>query len=141
MVVPALCGSCCFAKLRPPRQEEPLAAGASPSRFFLTPWSIDGSGGASKQRHWFVQTGAEKKYTIPSRPFFTEEFEIPAEKVVPEANLFADLALESIDAPDMVGMLEARLDIEVREEDLKTIRTVRDVVDYICRKVEEQGKA
>ena len=41
----------------------------------------------------------------------------------------------------MVGMLEARLDIEVREEDLKTIRTVRDVVDYICRKVEEQGKA
>jgi acyl carrier protein len=38
-------------------------------------------------------------------------------------------------------MLEARLDIEVCEEDLKTIRTVRDVVDYICRKVEERGKA
>jgi len=88
-----------------------------------------------------VQTGAEKKYTISSRPFFTEEFEIPAEKVAPEANLFADLALDSIDALDMVGMLEARLDIEVREEDLKTIRTVRDVVDYICRKVEERGKA
>ena len=41
----------------------------------------------------------------------------------------------------MVGMLEARLDIEVREEDLKTIRTVRAVVDYICRTVEERGKA
>ena len=74
------------------------------------------------------------------RGFFTEEFEIQAEKIVPEANLFADLALDSIDALDMVGMLEARLDIEVREEDLKTIRTVRDVVDYICRKVEEKGK-
>jgi acyl carrier protein len=60
---------------------------------------------------------------------------------VSEANLFADLALDSIDALDMVGMLEARLDIEVREEDLKTIRTVLDVVDYICRKVEERGKA
>jgi acyl carrier protein len=75
------------------------------------------------------------------RVFFTEEFEISAEKLVPEANLFTDLALDSIDALDMVGMLEARLDIEVREEDLKTIRTVRDVVDYICRKVEERGKA
>jgi len=37
-------------------------------------------------------------------------------------------------------MPEARLDIEVREEDLKTIRTVRDVVDYICRKVGERGR-
>jgi len=74
------------------------------------------------------------------RGFFTEEFEIPADKIVPEANLFADLALDSIDALDMVGMLEARLDIEVREEDLKTIRTVGDVVDYICRKVEAKGK-
>lgn len=74
------------------------------------------------------------------RGFFTEEFEIPAEKIVPEANLFADLALDSIDALDMVGMLEARLDIEVREEDLKAIRTVGDVVDYICRKIEEKGK-
>jgi acyl carrier protein len=73
--------------------------------------------------------------------FFTEEFEIPAEKVVPEANLFEDLALDSIDALDMVGMLEARLDIEVREEDLKTIRTVQDVADYICRKVDEREKA
>ncbi len=88
-----------------------------------------------------MQTGAEKKYTISSRSFFTEEFKIPAEKVVPVANLFADLDLDSIDVLDMLGMLEGRLDIEVREGDLKTIRTVRDVVDYICRKVEERGKA
>jgi acyl carrier protein len=51
-----------------------------------------------------------------------------------------DLALDSIDALDMVGMLEARLGIEVREEDLKAIRTVRDVVDYICIKVENGGR-
>jgi len=37
-------------------------------------------------------------------------------------------------------MLEARLGIEVREEDLKAIRTVRDVVDYICIKVENGGR-
>ena len=87
-----------------------------------------------------MRTGA-KKYTISSKVFFTEEFEIPAEKVVLEANLFDDLALDSIDALDMVGMLEARLGIEVREEDLKAIRTVRDVVDYICIKVGKRGEA
>ncbi len=73
--------------------------------------------------------------------FFTEEIEISAEKAVLEANLFDDLALDSIDALDMVGMLEARLGIEVREEDLKAIRTVRDVVDYICIKLEIRGEA
>ena len=73
--------------------------------------------------------------------FFTEEFEISTEKVVLEANLFEDLALDSIDALDMVGMLEARLGIEVREEDLKAIRTVRDVVDYICNKLEKREDA
>jgi len=57
-----------------------------------------------------------------------------------EANLFDDLAFDSIDALDMVGMLEARLGIEVREEDLKAIRTVRDVVDYIGVKVGNGGR-
>ena len=63
------------------------------------------------------------------------------EKVVLEANLFNDLALDSIDALDMVGVLEARLGIEVREEDLKAIRTVRDVVDYICIQGGKRGEA
>jgi len=75
------------------------------------------------------------------REFFVEEFEIPAEKVRPEANLFEDLGLDSIDALDLVGMLEARLDIEVLEEELKKIRTIGDVVDYISVKVGDGGNA
>ena len=35
-----------------------------------------------------------------------------------------DLDLDGIDAPDRAGMPEALLDIDVREKDLKTIRTV-----------------
>lgn len=75
------------------------------------------------------------------REFFVEEFEIPAEKLKPEANLFEDLGLDSIDALDLVGMLEARLDIEVLEEELKQIRTIADVVDYIWAKVDDGGDA
>jgi acyl carrier protein len=66
--------------------------------------------------------------------FFVDEFELPPEKIHLDANLFDDLGLDSIDALDMVGMLEARLDIEVFEEDLKKIRTIGDVVDYIAVK-------
>jgi acyl carrier protein len=99
--------------------------------------------GPSSQRTMSDSCGVMNREEIYNliKVFFTEEFEISAEKVILEANLFNDLALDSIDALDMVGMLEARLGIEVREEDLKAIRTVRDVVDYICIKVEKRGEA
>jgi len=66
--------------------------------------------------------------------YFGEQFEISAEKVKPEAHLFKDLGLDSIDALDMVGYLESELDLEIQEEEIKTIRTVQDVVDFIQRK-------
>ena len=69
------------------------------------------------------------------RKYFHEQFEIPQEKVVLDAHLFEDLELDSIDALDMVGMLETELDIEVDEEDLKSIRTVQDVVNYVSSQV------
>jgi acyl carrier protein len=70
--------------------------------------------------------------------YFQEEFEIPAEKITLDARLFDDLGLDSIDALDMVGMLEAELDIEVNEEDIKAIRTVQNIVDYIMRTVPQE---
>jgi len=69
------------------------------------------------------------------RKFFNEQFEIPLEKMNPEAKLFEDLNLDSIDALDMVGMLEAELDIEVDEDDIKEIRTVQDVIDFVAQRV------
>lgn len=77
----------------------------------------------------------QEELLIVIRKGFLEQFEIPEEKVVMEANLFKDLELDSIDALDMVGMLEAELDIEVKEEDLRAIRTVGDVVNYVMAQV------
>ena len=68
------------------------------------------------------------------RQYFLDAFEIEPERVVPEARLFDDLELDSIDALDMVGMLESKLDIDVEESALKGIRTVGDVVEYILEK-------
>ncbi len=63
----------------------------------------------------------------------SSHFEVPRERVRPEANLFSDLDLDSIDALDMIGLLESELGIELKEAELKKMRTVQDVVDYVLR--------
>jgi acyl carrier protein len=63
--------------------------------------------------------------------YMVEQFDVPREKVVMEAKLFDDLELDSIDALDMVGLLEARLGVQVDEDEIKKIRTIADVVAYI----------
>ncbi len=69
------------------------------------------------------------------KDFFMEEFEIEEELITMDAGLFTDLGLDSIDALDMVGMLESNYDIEVKENEIKNIRTIRDVVQFISGKV------
>lgn len=69
------------------------------------------------------------------KEFFIEEFEIEEELITMDAGLFTDLGLDSIDALDMVGMLESNYDIEVKENEIKNIRTIRDVVEFISGKL------
>jgi len=69
------------------------------------------------------------------KEYFIEEFEIEEDKITEEANLFEDLEMDSLDALDMVSMLESKIDIEVDEEELKGIRTVKDVIDYIMGQI------
>ena len=65
--------------------------------------------------------------------YLTGPFEVPPEKVKPEAQLFTELELDSIDALDMIGLMETELRIVVVEEELKQIRIVEDVVQYLVR--------
>jgi acyl carrier protein len=48
-----------------------------------------------------------------------------------ESHLVDDLDLDSIDAIDMSVRLEEKTGLSFSEDDLKSIRTVRDVVDLI----------
>ena len=67
------------------------------------------------------------------KKYFIDEFEIAEEKIILEANLFTDLELDSIDALDMVGMLEAEIDVEIDEDELKEIKTIQNVIDYVLK--------
>ena len=60
-----------------------------------------------------------------------ELFEVPPEKVVPEAKLYEDLDLDSIDAIDLVVKIQALTGRRIVPQEFKNVRTVGDVVDCI----------
>ena len=62
-----------------------------------------------------------------------DDFEIDRAKLVPEARLFEDLDLDSIDAVDLVVRIQQETGIKVVAEDFKSIRTLGDVTDVIVR--------
>ena len=68
------------------------------------------------------------------------EFELDRAKLVPEARLFEDLNLDSIDAVDLVVRLQQQTGLKVKAEDFKAIRTLGDVADVIVKLAAEQAK-
>ncbi len=65
--------------------------------------------------------------------YLMKQFEIPAGKIKPGAHLFKDLGLDSIDALDWFAAMQSEIGLPIVEKEVKTIRTVQDVVDYLVR--------
>ena len=60
-----------------------------------------------------------------------EDFEIAKDNIVPNANLFEDLELDSIDAVDLAVKLQTFTNKKITPENFKEIRTVDDVVNAV----------
>jgi acyl carrier protein len=61
-----------------------------------------------------------------------KEFELSNEVMKPEANFFADLGLDSLDAVDMVIVLEQAFKIKLRTKyEVEKIMTLNDLYNYI----------
>lgn len=69
-----------------------------------------------------------------------QEFELERARLVPEARLFEDLDLDSIDAVDLVVRLQQQTGLKVKAEDFKAIRTMGDVADVIAKLAAEQSR-
>ncbi|HGL6423258.1 TPA: acyl carrier protein [Klebsiella quasipneumoniae] len=65
-------------------------------------------------------------------------FEIDPQDVTPEARLYEDLELDSIDAIDMIVHLQKKIGKKIKPEEFKTVRTVQDVVDAVERLFKEE---
>jgi len=71
--------------------------------------------------------------------YLVKDFEVPSEKIRPDANLFKDLGLDSIDALDWFAKMESTIHLPIVEQDIKKVRTVRDVVDYVMRHLKQNA--
>jgi acyl carrier protein len=69
-----------------------------------------------------------------------EEFELDPEEMVPEATLYDDLGLDSLDAVDMVVVLEKAFKMKLSDEKaLRSIRTMEDLFQFLIRLKGEKG--
>lgn len=63
-----------------------------------------------------------------------EEFELDPEEMGPEATLYDDLGLDSLDAVDMVVVLEKTFGMKLTDEEaLRSIRTMEDLFQFLGR--------
>ncbi len=60
-----------------------------------------------------------------------EEFEIDPASIQPQSNLFDDLDIDSIDAIDMLTRLRALTGKDLAADELKSVRTISDVVTLV----------
>ena len=64
-------------------------------------------------------------------------FEVDPDKVTPEARLYEDLDIDSIDAVDLVVELKKITGKKMQPDDFKAVRSVQDVIDAISRLLNE----
>lgn len=64
---------------------------------------------------------------------FEDSFEIEKERLVPEAHIFTDLGLDSLDIVDLVVALQNSFGVKIRnEERVRDIRMLQDIYQFIA---------
>ena len=71
------------------------------------------------------------------RDIMQEMFEIEADEVTLEANLYKDLDFDSIDAVDMIVKLKEMTGKALKPEDFKNALTINDVVEAVYKLINE----
>jgi acyl carrier protein len=65
------------------------------------------------------------------RQLLIEEFEVDPNALQPEAQLGDDLGIDSLDAVDLVVMVEKRFDCRIDEERASQMQTLGDIYAYV----------
>ena len=65
-----------------------------------------------------------------------EDFDLEENRIVPEARLYEDLELDSIDAVDLIVKLKSFLPRNIDPEAFRKMRTLENVVDGIYNLVQ-----
>lgn len=78
-----------------------------------------------------VNTKSREEILEYLRQVLVELFELKPEQIVPEAHLYNDLDIDSIDAVDLILKLKELTGRKIQPQTFKHVRTVGDVIDAI----------
>jgi len=82
----------------------------------------------------------ESDLTAKINQAIAEEFELELGDLKPDAHLVNDLELDSLDFVDLTVILQNTCGVTLRdEEELRKIRTVQDLHDFVAKTLEKEG--
>jgi len=65
------------------------------------------------------------------KEILVEGFEIEPSLLKPEARLYDDVGLDSLDGVDLVVAIEKKFNCRIKEEQARAMKTVQDVYEYV----------
>ena len=75
---------------------------------------------------------SEQEIIAAINEVFEEDFEIEREMLEPQANIFEDLELDSLDIVDLVVAMQKKFGVTIRDDErIREIRTLGDLYELI----------
>lgn len=65
------------------------------------------------------------------RTILSEQFSVKESSITLDTNIEEDLGADSLDVVDILMSIEDEFEIEVPDEEIENIKTVRELVEYI----------
>jgi acyl carrier protein len=63
-----------------------------------------------------------------------EQLDVTREECVPEASFLDDLGADSLDLVELIMEMEETFDIQIADDELQQVRSIKDVLDYLRNK-------
>jgi acyl carrier protein len=63
-----------------------------------------------------------------------EQLDVTREECVPEASFIDDLGADSLDLVELIMEMEETFSIQITDNELQQIRSIKDVLDYLRNK-------
>ncbi|MBN2037929.1 MAG: acyl carrier protein [Chitinispirillaceae bacterium] len=69
------------------------------------------------------------------KQIIAEKLGVSEDKITPQASFVDDLGADSLDQVELIMAFEDAFDIEIPDEDAEKMRTVKDAMDYLQKKL------
>ena len=69
------------------------------------------------------------------KQIIAEKLGVSEDKITPQAAFVEDLGADSLDQVELIMAFEDAFDIEIPDEDAEKMRTVKDALDYLGKKL------